>query len=155
MEFEEGKRSVLQQGSGWELRIRIGALTCGTAVLLGAFGAHALKDVLPQWYEAARAIEKLDSWKTAVLYQMIHGLALILVGLLLRDVTSKALRISSFAFLAGILLFSGDLYLWVLTDIKIFAIIVPLGGVSFVFGWVCLLFSPLRAARHPKQGTVG
>ncbi|MDG2014262.1 MAG: DUF423 domain-containing protein [Pirellulaceae bacterium] len=154
MGIKKGGRSVVEQCSGWEIRIRTGALVCGTAVLLGAFGAHALKDVLPQWYDAARAIEKLDSWKTAVVYQMMHGLALILVGLLLRDRPSKALRVAGFAFLTGILLFSGDLYLWVLSDMKPFAMIVPLGGVSFVVGWLCVLFAPLGGGESRQKETV-
>ena len=75
--------------------IGIGALLCGIAVACGAFGAHALKETL--------SAESLAIWQTAVLYQMTHGLAILLCGFLgLRRVAS--------VFLAGVVVFSGSLY---------------------------------------------
>ena len=125
----------------WKLNIRAGAIFCGVAVVLGAFGAHALKDVLPEWYDALRASEKLEVWKTAVMYQLMHGFALLFVGLYARFQASRLLTFSSYAFAVGIFLFSGDLYLWVLTDISIFAMIVPLGGLSFILGWLGIVLT--------------
>lgn len=130
-------------GQRWELNIRAGSLFCGLAVLLGAFGSHALKDVLPEWYDPARAAEKLEVWRTAVLYQLVHGLALLFVGLYSRLKQNRLLVLSGYAFGLGIFLFSGDLYLWVLSDISLFAMVVPLGGLSFIFGWLCVVLATL------------
>ena len=121
--------------------IRVGALFCGLAVLFGAFGAHALKDALPEWYGAEAASEKLDVWKTAVLYQLMHGFALLFVGLYVRKLESRLMTIASYAFALGVFLFSGDLYLWVLSDLSIFAMIVPLGGLSFIVGWFLIVLT--------------
>ena len=119
-------------------------MICGTAVLLGAFGAHALENVLVDWYEAERAAQKLDSWKTGVIYQVLHGMALLILGVLSRFHDSRLLRLASVMFLAGVLLFSGSLYLWVLTDFKPFVMVVPVGGVSFLLGWLLTTISPLE-----------
>ena len=104
-----------------------GIIFCGLAVILGAFGAHALKTTLSS--------ESLAIWHTAEKYQTIHGLALILLGLWGYQ-SKKRSRLTYTLFLAGICLFSGSLYALALSDIKILGAITPLGGLSFIAGWI-------------------
>ena len=110
--------------------IAIAALLGAAAVLLGAFGAHALRDTLD---ERALAI-----WHTAVEYQFWHVLAAVTVALLARDGASTCLRIAAVAFVAGIVLFCGSLYALALGGLRIVGVITPFGGVAFVVGWIAL-----------------
>lgn len=110
--------------------IAIAALLGAAAVLLGAFGAHALRDTLD---ERALAI-----WRTAVEYQFWHVLAALAVALLARDGASTCLRIAAVAFVAGIVLFCGSLYSLALGGPRIVDVITPLGGIAFVVGWIAL-----------------
>jgi uncharacterized membrane protein YgdD (TMEM256/DUF423 family) len=110
--------------------IAIAALLGAVAVLLGAFGAHALRDTLD---ERALAI-----WHTAVEYQFWHVLAAVAVALLARDGASTCLRIAAIAFVAGIVLFCGSLYALALGGPRIVGVITPFGGVAFVVGWIAL-----------------
>lgn len=102
------------------------------AVALGAFGAHVLKTTLA-------ANDTTEAWKTAVLYHFVHALVLLLLALL--PGTNRA---ASSLFFAGIVLFSGSLYLLALTNVKWLGAITPLGGLCFLAGWVCLLVWPPR-----------
>ena len=108
------------------------------AVAAGAFGAHTLaKQVGP---------ERIAVWHTAVAYNAWHGLAIFGVGLLMR--TSPALRglaVAAGLFLAGIVMFSGSLYLLAATDATSLGIVTPVGGIAFLAGWVTLAWSVLRA----------
>ena len=132
--------------------IRLGAVVCGIGVALGALGAHALEGVIGDWYVAETAAKKLSSWDTAVRYQLIHGLGLIAIGLLLRSFGDcRRLRIAAACFLFGTVLFSGDLYLWVLTDIKAFVLIVPVGGFLFIIGWVLVACGRLQNSDPSPQ----
>jgi uncharacterized membrane protein YgdD (TMEM256/DUF423 family) len=108
---------------------RIGAAICFLAVALGAFGAHALKQTL-------EAHHSRDVWSTAVLYQFLHGLAL----LVLAHQTGN--RAACYLFLAGILLFSGSLYVLSLTGVNWLGALTPLGGFAFLAGWAWLFFAP-------------
>lgn len=109
-----------------------GGALAGLAVAAGAFGAHGLES----WVEAGRITPRqLESFETAARYQMYHALALLAVGLWARQEPSRAPRGAGIAFLLGIGLFSGCLYGYSLTGIKALAMIVPLGGVSFLVGW--------------------
>jgi len=106
-------------------------------VLLGAFGAHGLKDVLSE--------EGKKLYQTAVLYHLIHGLGLLAVGWLsLLKPRESLLNMAGWAFLLGILLFSGSLYLLSLTGAKRLGIITPFGGLAFLIGWFCLALSATR-----------
>lgn len=116
------------------------ALVLGTAVLalgvlIGAFGAHGLKNMV----EAP----KLVTFETGVRYHFYHGFALIMVGILQQMFQNLKLQVPHWAFFTGILLFSFNCYFYVLTDIKAFAMIVPVGGVMFVLGWVVLMIKIL------------
>jgi len=108
----------------------IAALLGAAAVLLGAFGAHALRDTLD---ERALAI-----WHTAVEYQFWHVLAAVAVALIARDGASTCLRIAAVAFIAGIALFCGSLYALALGAPRIVGVVTPFGGVAFVAGWIAL-----------------
>lgn len=101
------------------------------AVILGAFGAHALKSTL--------SADTLLVWETAVKYQFYHALALILVALLQQHLSSKWLCFAGGFFSVGIVLFSGSLYALCLLGTKFIGIITPIGGLSFIFGWGCLV----------------
>ncbi|MEO7168614.1 MAG: DUF423 domain-containing protein [Spartobacteria bacterium] len=111
---------------------RFAAALCFLGVGLGAFGAHALKETL-------QANDTIEVWKTAVLYHFVHALALLLLAAL--PATSRA---ASALFIAGILLFSGSLYLLALTNIKWLGAITPLGGLCFLTGWMALVLWPPR-----------
>jgi uncharacterized membrane protein YgdD (TMEM256/DUF423 family) len=106
--------------------IRIAGILGFLGVALGAFGAHALKNRL--------SADMLTVWHTAVLYHLIHALALL--GLALYARTSSAdPRVPALGFSIGIALFSGSLYALALTGIKPLGAITPLGGLSFLIAW--------------------
>ncbi len=111
--------------------LRTAALLGALAVGLGAFGAHGLKDLL--LHNGSTAV-----WEKAVFYHFIH--ALVLFVLAQRSTIQRGPWIS---FLLGIFLFSGSLYLLALTNLKWFGIITPLGGLSFITGWLWLAAKPL------------
>ncbi len=113
--------------------VKVGALFGGLGVLLGAFGAHALEGVLRP--------ERLVVFETAVRYQFYHALALLLVGALEQVGPNLWLARAGRWFALGVVLFSGSLYLLCATDVGLLGAITPLGGLSFVAGWVCLVLS--------------
>ena len=123
---------------------KLGCLFALLAVALGAFGAHGLKDTL---------IERghIETWKTAVNYQMWHALALILLACLSSSGYSKQRpdTIAGWLFIAGICLFSGSLYGLSLLNAPWLGPITPLGGLCLLAGWGCLLFSGRKTA--PKD----
>lgn len=119
-----------------------GAIFGFFSVALGAFGAHGL--------EKALSPELLETFKTAVEYQFLHSIVLLIVALLAaHQLTSLSIKLSGYFFLVGILLFSGSLYLYVATQIKLFAMITPVGGLFFLFGWLALLVASLKANLTP------
>jgi uncharacterized membrane protein YgdD (TMEM256/DUF423 family) len=114
-----------------------GAFMALVAVMAGAFGAHGLRNLVSE--------RGLEVFQTAVTYQMYHSIALVLLALLAgQGLPRKLLVWSAGFFLAGILLFSGSLYLLVLTDIRWIGPITPLGGVCFMVGWALLIAAGLR-----------
>lgn len=147
--YPAGKSAVPRTGS---FGVLAGAICCGLAVALGAFGAHSLAGVIDQWYEAPIAARKLDNWNTAVRYQVWHGLAIMAAALLVQTQMARItpVRVAIGCYLVGILLFSGGLYLWVLTDIRGTVMIVPLGGLAFLAGWLALAIS---VAAKQKTGS--
>jgi len=110
----------------------VGALFSALSVLVGAFGAHALTSILPE-----KALGWID---TGVSYQTTHGLALIACGLL----PSKTITRAAIAFILGITLFSGSLYIMALTGLTQVAILTPMGGLCFLIGWGLFIHSVLR-----------
>lgn len=123
-------------GNKW---IATGAFLMALVIGLGAFGAHKLKDLIEP--------SSLDSYKTAVLYQMIHAIAIIIVGIISAQ-KGKKMNVAGFLFLGGIILFSGSLYLLSTQTItyinfKFLGPITPLGGTLFMAGWIVLGISLL------------
>lgn len=99
-----------------------------TGVALGAFGAHALKDVLTP--------DDLKIWQTGIQYQLVHGLA-ILASTTVKE--SKLAERIVWAFVAGVILFSGSLYALALTHVKALGAITPLGGLCLLGGWLATI----------------
>lgn len=123
--------------------LMIGAVLGFLAVALGAFGAHALSDILEKNGYA-------DIWETGVHYQMFHAIVIVVIGALMsKNVIGnvKSLRVAGTAMLIGVILFAGSLYALALTKITILGAITPIGGVSMLIGWVALLMS----AKHVKD----
>ncbi|MDR3456167.1 MAG: DUF423 domain-containing protein [Verrucomicrobiae bacterium] len=102
------------------------------AVLLGAFGAHGLKDLLG--HNGTAAI-----WEKAVFYHFIHAVMLFVLAQL-----KPVPAVAWWSFLAGILLFSGSLYLLAVTNMLWLGAVTPFGGVAFIVGWTCLIINPPR-----------
>lgn len=121
--------------------ILIGAILGFIAVALGAFGAHGLEGRVSE--------HALDNWDKAVLYQMFHAAAILVVGILLAQFNEmKIFKWSAWFFLIGVILFSGSLYSYTLTGALAFAMITPFGGVAFLIGWVCLAIGAMRLDKN-------
>ncbi len=112
--------------------IIISAVSGFTAVAIGAFGAHGLREKL--------STEMLEVYKTGVLYQFIHTLVLLMLAL--TDYIQS--KIASIFFLTGIILFSFSLYLYSTLGVSFFAMITPIGGVCFLIGWLWLIVEVIR-----------
>lgn len=104
-----------------------GALFGLAAVALGAFGAHGL--------EARVEADRLETWATAAQYLAWHAPALLALAALTGQRTSRLLAAAGFCLIAGTLLFSGSLFLLVLSDISAWGAVTPFGGVTLVVGW--------------------
>ena len=114
-----------------KLFLTLASLSGMTAVILGAFGAHALKDRLDEY--------SLGVFETAVQYHFYHSLALLAVGVIALQLPSTTLlKSSGWLFFIGILVFSGSLYILSMTGVKWLGAITPLGGLAFIAGWACL-----------------
>jgi len=116
----------------------LGAIMLGLSVILGAFGAHALRGRLDDY--------AMGIYEKAVFYQFVHALGILIVPLFAR---AGALTESSAAWvcgllLAGILIFSGSLYTLALTGVRTFGAITPIGGLSFIAAWFLLAYGLLR-----------
>ena len=107
---------------------KVGVVLALLAVAFGAFGAHALKEIITP--------ERLQTFETGVRYQMYHALALLIISVL----PLNHFR-SAWFLLIGTIIFSGSLYLLVLTNVGIFGAITPIGGILQIIGWVLLLYS--------------
>jgi uncharacterized membrane protein YgdD (TMEM256/DUF423 family) len=104
------------------------------AVILGAFAAHGLQQSVN--------VKFLAVFHTGVDYQFYHSFALLVTGMLMHTFsTSRLLKAAGIAFIAGIIFFSGSLYLYVLTANKVFGMTAPIGGLSFIIGWFLLMLS--------------
>ena len=114
------------------------AFSAMLSVMLGAFAAHGLKNRLSE--------PLLNTFQTGVQYQMYHSLALILLVILYRQMPQSLLLYSAGFMFAGIILFSGSLYMLALTQIKWFGPVTPIGGVCFIVGWALLIAVALKGA---------
>jgi len=118
--------------------IRGAAISGLIGVAAGAFGAHGLKNHVDP--------ALLPIWHTAVLYQLIHALAMLMLVGLAAHVNQQALRWSGRLFAAGMVIFSGSLYILVLSNVKWLGAITPIGGVCFLAGWLCLALGAGKTA---------
>jgi uncharacterized membrane protein YgdD (TMEM256/DUF423 family) len=114
----------------------IGAISAAIGVGLGAFGAHGLKSRVSP--------EMLIVFETAVRYHMIHALGLLAIGWAATRWPGGTVQAAGIAMLVGILLFSGSLYLMVLTGTRWLGAVTPLGGVSLIVAWLLLAWAALR-----------
>ncbi|MFW5955307.1 MAG: DUF423 domain-containing protein [Rhodothermales bacterium] len=119
--------------------IAAGAVLAGIAVVAGAFGAHALS--------ARVSAERLSTFEIGVRYQMYHALALFVVAWTISQWSGWQFTAAGVLFLAGILIFSGSLYVLVLTDTPWLGAVTPLGGVAFISGWILLAWGALVAVK--------
>lgn len=106
-------------------------------VAAGAFGAHALRTRISP--------EMLAVFNTGVLYHLVHAASLAAVAVAWARWPSSTITAAGWLFVAGILLFSGSLYLLAVTGVRPLGAITPIGGVCFLGGWLCLLIAALRA----------
>ncbi len=120
---------------GWTLWIVLGAISAGLSVVLGAFGAHALK--------ARIAPESLVTFEIGVRYQMYHAIGLILLGLVAIKIDNVAIKIAGVTLFAGMLIFSGSLYGVSLLDQRWLGMIAPIGGLLLIIGWFALAWAAL------------
>lgn len=120
-----------------KLTLIFSAVSGMLSVGLGAFGAHALKDKL-------EASGLLSTYQMAVQYQFYHTLALLAIGILMTKYSSQWLSSASYLLMAGIIFFSGSLYILSLSAVKWWGAVTPLGGLFFILGWGCLLIACLK-----------
>ena len=117
-------------GWGW---VRVGAVLGFLGVAIGAFGAHGLKARLD-------ALGTMATFHTGVEYHFYHALALLAVGMMWGALPpSRAANVAGWAFLVGVILFSGSLYVLSATGYKMLGMITPFGGLAFLVGWVALV----------------
>ena len=110
--------------------IKLGIIFSILSIAIGAFGAHALANIIA---------DKIEVFKTAVQYQIFHALGLILIGIISK-ILSVDLNIVAYLIISGIILFSGSLYMISIYKISYFGMITPVGGALFIIGWSVLLF---------------
>jgi len=120
-----------------------GALFGASGVVLGAWGAHGLATYLSASVGAVDTVDT-SAWSTGVLYQLIHALALLCVGILFHLHPSRALSIASGLMIAGVLLFSGSLYGLTLGAPSWLGPVTPLGGVALISAWLAVIVAAVR-----------
>ncbi len=116
----------------------LGSFLAFLTVVLGAFGAHALKEQLTEYGKTI--------YEKGILYQMFHSVAIFMVAILNQNSESIDYSISIWCFAAGIILFSGSLYILALTQIKWLGAITPIGGLLFIIGWAIIFFKTLNSS---------
>jgi uncharacterized membrane protein YgdD (TMEM256/DUF423 family) len=116
--------------------LAVAALLMALATALGAFGAHALKAHLTP--------DRLQVYETAVRYHFLHALGLLAIGVLLRSMDGELLRWSAVLVLAGVILFSGSLYLLTFGAPRFIGVVTPLGGLALIAGWILFAATVLR-----------
>lgn len=120
-----------------KLFLSLGSISGFLAVMIGAFGAHGLKDKMTE--------EMMAIYKTGVEYHFYHTLALLIVGVIALHCKSALLTASGWSMVAGILIFSGSLYVLPMTGITKLGAITPIGGLVFIIGWILLAVAVLTS----------
>ena len=117
----------------------LGGFNAALVVLLGAFGAHALKAKLP--------VDMLAVYQTGVHYHLFHALGLIAAGLVATQIPASAyLKWSGWLMLVGIILFSGSLYVLSVSGLRWLGMVTPFGGISFILSWTLFVIAVLKAS---------
>lgn len=116
--------------------LMIASILLALAVALGAFGAHGLKSQL--------SADMMQTYKTGVEYHFYHALGLLLIGILAISFPSEMIKWSAILITLGIILFSGSLYVLAVSGIKWLGAITPIGGLSFIAGWIFLFLAGWR-----------
>ena len=116
----------------------LGGSFAGLAVGIGAFGAHELKSVL-------EVTNRMETFETAVKYQFYHALALILLGLLMQKFDHRMFTWAGYGYIAGIILFTGSLYVLSLSGVTKWGAVTPLGGIAFLIGWITLIIGIIKS----------
>lgn len=115
-----------------------GAILGLLTVVIGAFGAHALQGILLQ-------NGRVDTFETGVNYQGIHALAMLAIGQLVGKIDEKSLKYAGMSMLAGVVVFSGSLYVLSLTNVTFLGAVTPFGGLLMIAGWVILIAAIYRS----------
>jgi uncharacterized membrane protein YgdD (TMEM256/DUF423 family) len=118
----------------------LAAVMGGLSVVMGAFAAHGLARTLDA--------RMLTTFETGARYQMVHALARGLAALAARGAAAKRANIAAALFLAGILLFSGSLYLLALTGVSALGMVTPVGGLCLIAGWIALALAALKFSEN-------
>lgn len=124
---------------GLRASLAIGAMLAGTAVACGAFGAHGL--------QARLSPSALATWQTAVDYQFIHAVGLLLLGALDERLKAPWSAAAALSFIVGTLLFCGSLYALALGGPRLLGALAPVGGLAFISGWLALALAALLPRR--------
>lgn len=122
-----------------KLFLLLGGINATLVVLLGAFGAHALK--------ARLSVDMMAVYQTGIHYHLFHALGLLAVGLVAMQISDSAyLRWSGWLMLAGIVLFSGSLYLLSISGLRWLGAVTPFGGMAFIIAWVLFVIAVSKAS---------
>jgi uncharacterized membrane protein YgdD (TMEM256/DUF423 family) len=124
------------------LFLALGALAGFSAVAFGAFGGHGLRNKLAALPDGAK---RLEWWQTGASYHLAHAVAIGLAALVAERVPASSASAAAWAFVAGIVLFSGSLYVMALTGIRKLGAVTPLGGLALLGGWACLFAAALAS----------
>jgi uncharacterized membrane protein YgdD (TMEM256/DUF423 family) len=137
-------------GKTW---LAVGAVLACLSVVCGAFGAHWLNDKIPLWYpdDAALQAKRLGDWETAARYHMYHALAIVAIGLALLHGSGKLWQAAAWTMTAGIVLFSGSLYVLVISTNKTWGAVTPFGGLLMIAGWILLAWAALASRNEGKN----
>lgn len=118
-----------------------GAVSAGLAVALGAFGAHAFKALLLK-------NGRVDTYELAVRYQFYHALALLVMGNLTQSLHGKRISLAGWLMVAGMVVFSGSLYILSLSGVVLWGAVTPLGGVLLLAGWIVFVVAIANGKRE-------
>lgn len=119
--------------SSSNLQFRLGAILALLAIGLGAMGAHGFATML-------EAVPKgMENWKTAALYHLVHAVALVFLA-------GRGYKAAWWLIFSGVVIFSGSLYAYCLSGVKVFGAITPIGGTLMMIGWGILAFCPCSKA---------
>jgi uncharacterized membrane protein YgdD (TMEM256/DUF423 family) len=121
-----------------KLFLTAGSISGALSVMIGAFGAHALKKTLTE-------TGRLDVFETAVKYQFYHSFALLILGLLLMKLEHRFLEYAGYSYIAGMVIFSGSLYILCLTNVSKWGAVTPFGGLLLIAGWVLMCLGVMKS----------